>query len=242
MKILVACEESQAVRKAFRERGHEAYSCDIIKCSGGHPEWHIQSDVLEILNPTLYSFGMDEDAPEWYGIKFDTVDGITHFIDGGWDMILAFPPCTYLTVTGNRWFNVERYGEKAIQRMKDREQAAEFFLRFAHASCDKVAIENPIGHMSSCFRKPDQIIHPYYFAESEDDENCERKATCLWLKGLEPLKYEIKHKPRIVKYKNGKGTDSPWHMNTMGLPKEERAKARSKTFPGIAKAMAEQWG
>lgn len=227
MKVLVACEESQAVCKAFREKGHEVYSCDIIDCSGGHPEWHIMQDVLPLLNGHC---------------EFKTTDGTTHSVEGKWDMIIAFPPCTYLTVTGNRWFNVERYGEKAVQRIKDRQDAADFFLKFANASCDKIAIENPIGFMSSHFRKPDQIIHPYYFAESEDDENCERKATCLWLKGVEPLKYKAKYKPRIVEYKNGKGTDSPWHVNTISLPKEERAKARSKTFPGIAKAMAEQWG
>ena len=227
MKILIACEESQAVTKEMRKRGHEAYSCDIIDCSGGHPEWHIKQDVLPLLNGNC---------------EFETMDGTTHKIEGKWDMLLAFPPCTYLTVTGNRWFNVERYGEKAVQRIKDREEAIEFFVKFANAACDKIAIENPIGCMSTYYRKPDQIIHPYYFAESEDDENCERKSTCLWLKGLEPLKYEVRHQPRVVKYKNGKGTDSPWHMNTMKLPPDERAKARSKTFPGIAKAMAEQWG
>jgi hypothetical protein len=156
-------------------------------------------------------------------------------------MVIAFPPCTFLTVTGNRWFNVERYGEKAIQRHKARKAAVNFFMAIANADCPKIVIENPIGHMSTAWRKPDQIIHPYYFAEAEDDENCERKATCLWLKGVEPLRYEIKYKPRVIEYKNGKGTDSPWHVNTMGLPKEERAKQRSKTYPGIAKAMG-QWG
>ena len=115
-------------------------------------------------------------------------------------------------------------------------------MKIANASCDKIAIENPVGYMSTYYRKPDQIIHPYYFAESQDDVNCERKGTCLWLKGLEPLKYEIRFEPRVVHYKNSKGTDSPWHINTMRLPPAERAKARSKTFPGIAKAMAEQWG
>ena len=227
MKVLVACEESQAVCKAFREKGHEAYSCDIIDCSGGHPEWHIKEDVLCLLNGNC---------------GFYTCDGEEHFVSGEWDMIIAFPPCTYLTVTGNRWFNVERYGEKAIQRQKDREEAIKFFMAFANAECDRIAIENPIGTMSTAFRKPDQIIHPYYFAETEGDENCERKATCLWLRGLKPLEYEIKYSPRVVKYKNGKGTDSPWHIDTMRLPPAERAKARSKTFHGIAKAMAEQWG
>lgn len=205
MKVLVACEESQAVCKEFRKLGHEAYSCDIIECSGGHPEWHLQQDAIPLLAER-------------------------------WDMIIAHPPCTYLTVTGNRWFNVERYGEKAIQRHKDREAAAEFFMAFANANCDKIAIENPIGAMSTIWRKPDQIVHPYMFGDPE------RKATCFWLKGLKPLAPTDVVEPRVVKYKNGKGSDSPWHMETMKLPPTERSKARSKTFPGLAKAMAEQWG
>lgn len=245
MKILVACEESQAVTIELRKLGHEAYSCDIIECSGGHPEWHIQGDVLKILNPSsreiLTGNSFDGDFRVWTGITFKTMDGKLHIIEGKWDMIIAFPPCTYLTITGNRWFDVKRYGEKAIKRLKDREKAKQFFMAIANADCDKIAIENPIGVMSTHFRKPDQIIHPYYFAEFEDDENCERKSTCLWLKGLKPLKYERRFQPRVIQYKNGKGTDSPWHMNTMGLPHEERAKIRSKTYPGVAKAMAHQW-
>lgn len=204
MKILVACEESQAVTIELRRLGHEAYSCDIIECSGGHPEWHIMQDVIPLLSQK-------------------------------WDMILAFPPCTYLTVTGNRWFNVDRYGEKAKQRYKDREEAIKFFMMFVNADCPKIAIENPIGVMSSVYRKPNQIIHPYMFGDQA------RKATCLWLKGLPELQPTNVVEPEIIRYKNGKGTDSPWHMNTMALPPAERAKARSKTFPGIAKAMAEQW-
>lgn len=221
MKVLVACEESQAVCKEFRKLGHEAYSCDIIECSGGHPEWHIMQDVLPLLNGNC---------------EFRTMDGETHRVDWKWDMIIAHPPCTYLTVTGNRWFNVERYGEKAIQRHKDRDAAAEFFMAFANANCDKIAIENPIGAMSTVWRKPDQIVHPYMFGDPE------RKATCFWLKGLKPLAPTDVVEPRVVKYKNGKGSDSPWHMETMKLPPAERSKARSVTFPGIAKAMAEQWG
>lgn len=152
-----------------------------------------------------------------------------------WDMILAFPPCTYLTVTGNRWFDIKKYGEKAIQRHKDRKAAIEFFMLFANADCPRIAIENPIGVMSTEYRKPDQIIHPYMFGDAE------RKSTCLWLKGLPPLNPTNIVDPRIIEYKNGKGTDSPWHMETMKLPPAERSRARSKTFPGIAKAMAEQW-
>ena len=204
MKILVACEESQAVTKELRALGHEAYSCDIEPCSGGHPEWHLQQDVIPLLEEK-------------------------------WDMIIAFPPCTYLTNTGNSWFNVEKYGEKALQRYKDREKAIEFFMLFANADCERIAIENPIGCMSTVYRKPNQIIHPYMFGDAE------RKATCLWLKGLPELVPTNIVEPRIIKYKNGKGTDSPWHMETMSLPPKERAKMRSKTFPGIAKAMATQW-
>ena len=226
MNVLVACEESQTVCKAFRERGHNAFSCDIQECSGGHPEWHIMSDVIPLLNGRC---------------KFTTSDGVEHTLDDRWDMIIAFPPCTYLTVTGNRWFDVIRYGRDAQDRWLERCKAIVFFIKLMFADCDRVAIENPIGCMSTLYRKPDQIIHPYYFAEKDGDENCERKATCLWLKGVEPLKYTIKFQPRIVEYKNGKGTDSPWHVNTIGLPKDERAKLRSKTFPGIAKAMASQW-
>lgn len=221
MKVLIACEESQAVTIELRRLGHEAYSCDIQECSGGHPEWHIMQDVLPLLNGSC---------------EFRTMDGEVHRVEGKWDMIIAHPPCTYLTVTGNRWFSVERYGEKAIQRHKDREAAAEFFMAFANANCDKIAIENPIGAMSTIWRKPDQIVHPYMFGDPE------RKATCFWLKGLKPLAPTDVVEPRVVKYKNGKGSDSPWHMETMKLPPTERSKARSVTFPGIAKAMAEQWG
>ena len=205
MKVLVACEESQEVCKAFRELGHEAYSCDIQDCSGGHPEWHLKQDVIPLLNQE-------------------------------WDLIIAHPPCTFLTVTGNRWFNVEKYGDKAIQRHKDREEAVEFFMQFVNAKCDNIAIENPIGYMSTAYKKPTQIIHPYMFGDPA------RKATCLWLKGLPKLIPTNIVEPIIIHYQNGKGTDNPWHMDTMKLPPKERAKARSKTFPGIAKAMAEQWG
>lgn len=229
MRVLIACEESQAVCKAFREKGHEAYSCDIIECSGGHPEWHIQGDALPLLNRE------DNGNNGWHDLYFSTMDGKDHRIER-WDMIIAFPPCTFLTVTGNRWFNVQKYGEKAIQRQKDREEAIEFFMSFANADCERIAIENPVGVMSTAFRKPNQIIHPYMFGDPE------RKGTCLWLKGLPELKPTNIVAPNIIAYKNGKGTDSPWHMNTMGLPKEERSKMRSKTFPGIAEAMADQWG
>jgi hypothetical protein len=204
MKILVACEESQAVTIELRKLGHEAYSCDIEPCSGGHPEWHLQQDVIPLLKEK-------------------------------WDMIIAFPPCTYLTVTGNRWFNVERYGEKAIQRQKDREEAIKFFMAFANADCDKIAIENPVGIMSSTWRKPNQIVNPYEFGDPFE------KKTCLWLNGLPELKpTNIVEKPPRKHFDSGKSMPA-WYAEAWHLPKDERAKLRSKTFPGIARAMAEQW-
>lgn len=205
MKVLIACEESQEVCKAFRELGHEAYSCDILDCSGGHPEWHIKGDVTPLLQEK-------------------------------WDMIIAFPPCTYLTVTGNRWFNVERYGDKAIQRAKDREDGIDFFMLFANANCDKIAIENPVGIMSTVWKKPTQIIQPYMFGEYAE------KKTCLWLKGLPPLEpTNIVEPPKRKQFASGKSMPE-WYAEAWKLPKEERAKLRSKTFHGVALAMAQQWG
>lgn len=221
MKVLIACEESQVVCNAFRVKGHEAYSCDIQECSGGHPEWHINGDVIPLLDGHC---------------SFYTQDKTWHRIYDKWDLIIAHPPCTYLTVTGNRWFNIEKYGDKAKQRIEERKKAVEFFNQFVFADCKRIAIENPIGYMSTYYRKPDQIIHPYFFGDRA------RKSTCLWLTGLPCLVSTNIVDPIIIKYKNGKGTDNPWHMDTMGLPSNERAKLRSKTFPGIAKAMADQWG
>ena len=218
MKVLVACEESQRVCSAFRARGHEAYSCDIIEPSGGHPEWHIKADVLPILNGNC---------------DFTTQDGASHHIEGRWDLIIAHPPCTYLTVTGNRWFNVEQYGDKARERIKLREEAVEFFMAFANADCDKIAIENPVGVISTRWRKPDQIVQPYFFGDPFE------KRTCLWLKGLPKLKKTNEvAPPERSKYKSG-CTMPTWYAN---LPPATRAKERSKTFPGFAEAMAEQWG
>lgn len=228
MNVLIACEESQEDCKAFREKGHEAYSCDIQPCSGGHPEWHINGDVTNILNAEDHGNNCIE-------IWFETCDGHYHFLKR-WDLIIAHPPCTYLTCTGNRWFNVDKYGDKAIERKREREKAAEFFMLFINSDCEKIAVENPIGYMSTYYRKPDQIIHPYMFGDHE------RKSTCLWLKNLPLLISTNIVEPNVIKYKNGKGTDSPWHVNTIGLPPNERARMRSKTFPGIAMAMAEQWG
>ena len=195
MKILVACEESQAVTIAFRERGHEAYSCDILPCSGGYPEWHIQDDVLKHL-------------------------------DDGWDMMVAFPPCTDLAVSGARWFK-----EKQAD---GRQQASiEFFLKFTRTSIPKWAIENPVGIMSRLYRKPDCIIQPYEFGDPS------RKTTCLWLHGLPSLLPTQMVAPDIYTCKNGK-TFSRDYMVALKAG-ENRGHLRSKTYPGIASAIATQW-
>lgn len=246
MKVLVACEESQRVCMAFREKGHEAYSCDIIDCSGGHPEWHIKGDVLDILNPTtnLIPFntlnGMISNSVK--GIYFKTCDNIEHFVEK-WDMIIAHPPCTFLTVAANKLYNIEKYGEKAIKRLEDREKAKEFFMAFVSADCDKKVIENPIGIMSTCYRKPDQIIQPYQFGHPY------RKSTCLWLFGVEPLvptnivDFECIHSNG----KSGGYSGASWVVrdeNGKILPYGDPrvAIARSKTYTGIAQAFADQWG
>ena len=205
LKILIACEESQAVCKAFRDLGHEAYSCDTEICSGGHPEWHLQQDVLPLL---------DED----------------------WDLIVAFPPCTFLTVTANCWYNIERYGEEANRRYNNRKNAINFFMKIMNCKCTKVAIENPVGVMSTRYKKPDQIIQPWMFGDPFE------KRTCLWLKGLPKLEPTnvVKFPPRKV-YKNG-CTMPEWYSSIGFLPKKERMRIRSKTFKGVAQAMASQWG
>lgn len=220
MKVLVACEESQAVTKEFRRLGHEAYSCDIIECSGGYPEWHIRWDALALINGNC---------------TFLTEDGQMHTINGRWDMIIAHPPCQFLTNTGNPYLNVEKWGEKAIQRAKDRETAFEFFMQFANADCDRIAIENPIGYPNTHYRKPDQIIQPWQFGHPFT------KGTCLWLKGLSHLVPTVTKKPADCK-------SYAWETmidergKTISWDSALSKKLRSKTFPGIAMAMAEQWG
>jgi len=212
MKILLACEESQAVTIKMREKGHAAFSCDILPCSGGHPEWHLQQDVTEIL-------------------KQD------------WDMIIAFPPCTYLTNAGTRHFSRRiNPEEKVLAREEKRREAFDFFMIFANADCDKVAIENPVGWVNSQWRKPDQIIHPYYFGDNA------KKRTCLWLKGapkLKPTNMLPEPEPHyICKGELCKGKKIGWTEAMRGISggQAERAKARSKTFEGISQAMADQWG
>lgn len=224
MNVLVACEESQRVCTAFREKGHRAFSCDILECSGGHPEWHIKGDVVPYVNGNC---------------EFILQTGERERCDGKWDIIIAHPPCTYLTVTGNRWFNIERYGDKAIQRFKDREEAVKFFMVFVNADCDKIVIENPIGCMSRMYRKPNQVIQPWMFGHPTT------KSTCLWIKGLPDLKptnIVPIDTSDVYAYvaKNGK-IKHDTHSRSK-CKKDERSSHRSKTFLGIAKAMAEQWG
>ena len=185
MRILVACEESQAVTVAFRNRGIEAWSCDILPASGPMPQYHIQGDVLNVLS-------------------------------AGWDCIIAFPPCTHLASSGARWFEKKRQDGR-------QQDGIDFFMRFAAHSCEHIAIENPVGIMSSVWRKPDQIIQPWQFGHGET------KATCLWLQGLpklEPTDVVGGREPRMHRLP----------------PTQDRAMLRSKTYPGIAKAMATQWG
>ena len=238
MKVLVACEESQAVCKAFRERGHEAYSCDIIECSGGHPEWHIMQDVIPILNGNC---------------DFKTTDGKTHKIKEKWDMIIAFPPCTHLAVSGAAHFEKKR----ADGRQRE---AIEFFCQFMKADCDRISIENPVGIISGNYIpkwfpdiaekynlpiKPTQIVQPYEYGHAA------KKTTCLWLKGLpnlvptnivEPGEFYVSPKGR----KFSKGSSSDMARDEQGKilswNDPRTAKIRSKTFTGIARAMAEQWG
>lgn len=223
MKVLIACEESQEVCKAFRERGHEAYSCDIQECSGGHPEWHIKGDVIPIING--YSNPMD---------MFITQDGKMHCVPKKWDMIIAHPPCTYLSNSGARWLyaghklNEERYAKGL--------DAKEFFMKFWNADCPRICIENP--GPSRIYNLPDctQVIQPYEYGEPWS------KKTCLWLKGLPPLQPTNilqDHKPYCSSGSYSKSHDPKYKGASR---KGGSAKSRSKTFPGIAKAMGEQWG
>lgn len=220
MKVLVACEESQRVCTAFREKGHEAYSCDIIDCSGGHPEWHIKQDVLSILNPHQIS-------NSFYGIVFRTEDGEAHRIEGKWDLIIAHPPCTYLSNAGARFLYPK--GELNKDRLRKGLAAKEFFMAFYNANCNKICIENPIPSKIYELPQYSQTVQPYEHGHPFS------KKTCLWLKGLETLK-----PTNIIPKEKRQSTKIAGNWFNKGG--KERQRNRAKTFEGIAKAMAEQWG
>lgn len=217
MKVLVACEESQVVCKAFRAKGHEAFSNDLQECSGGHPEWHLQMDSFEAIKL------MD------------------------WDLMIGHPPCTYLTNAGIGYFNVQRWGQKAIERSIKREEALRFFIQMYNAPIKKICLENPVGYVNSQFRKPNQTIQPHYFGDPHV------KRTCLWLRGLPRLNGHIesalskdykKPQPLAIQYRKPSkyyegGEEKKRYFTDFGT---RDAKERSKTFPGIAQAMADQWG
>jgi hypothetical protein len=214
-KILIACEESQAVCKEFRSLGFEAYSCDIQDETGGFPQWHIKDDVLKVINEK-------------------------------WDMMIAFPPCTHLAVSGARHFEIKKKDGR-------QQEGIDFFMKIINAPINKIAVENPIGIMSKIYRKPDQVIQPYFFGDPY------QKSTCLWLKNLPKLYHQsqpdlfsdrVSHtnKGEFFEWtckKTGKLKKQPlWYVEAFkkhSLDKDMRSKLRSKTFPGIAKAMAEQW-
>ena len=209
MKILVACEESQAVTKELRKLGHQAFSCDLLPCSGGHPEWHFKQDVFEVIKQ-------------------------------GWDMMIAHPPCTFLAVSGARWL-YNKDGSKNIERWKNQADALEFVQKLMDAPINKIAIENPISVISSNIRKPDQIIQPYMFGDKA------QKSTCLWLKNLPKLvPTDIVEKGEFIEFISKKGVKKKqpkWYFDALKDAKTpaERRTLRSKTFKGIAEAMATQW-
>jgi len=248
MKILVACEFSGRVRDAFRAKGHDAWSCDILDteswekvvfaselslcpmceeevwCNIHNKHYADCSCIGPIQDDVIYK----ELDGVLYGAKHIKGD-VLEVLNDDWDMIIAFPPCTHLAVSGAKWFE---------QKRKDgrQQQGIDFFMLFVNANCGRIAIENPVGIMSTIWRKPDQIIQPWQFGEPFS------KKTCLWLKGLSPLiPTKIVDKGEQVTFKSGKSMPK-WYSDAFRLPPEERAKVRSQTFQGIADAMAEQWG
>ena len=212
MNVLVACEESQRVCIAFRAKGHNAFSCDIIDCSGGHPEWHIKQDVLPLLNGRC---------------EFTTCDGKLHTISGKWDLIIAHPPCTYLSNAGARFLYPK--GELNKDRLKKGLAAKEFFMAFYNAKCEKVCIENPIPSKIYELPKYTQTVQPYEYGHPF------KKKTCFWLKGLETLK-----PTNIIPEEKRQSTKVAGNWFNKGG--KDRQRNRAKTFEGIANAMAEQWG
>lgn len=230
--ILIACEESQRVCTEFRKLGFNAYSCDILPCSGGHPEWHFKQDVLQVIKN---KGGILETGKEY-------------FIEGEWDLMVAHPPCTFLAVSGAKWFyhpddkdlpiDQRRPHPNFPNRAKEREDAAKFFMKLAKANIKHIAIENPVGIMNTRFRKPNQIVQPWQFGDSAS------KKTCLWLKNLPPLEpTNIVDPGEYIEFGSGRRL-AKWYSDGLTKTKtpEERRIWRSKTFPGFAKAIAEQWG
>jgi hypothetical protein len=231
LNILVACEESQTITKELRILGHNAYSCDLLPCSGGYPNWHFQMDVFKVIK---MQGGILQNGKEMY-------------LKSKWDIMIAHPPCTYLAVSGARWYyhpedgnlpiNMRRPHPRYPNREKDKTAAIRFFMALTKAPIDKIVIENPIGIMSSVYRKPDQIVHPYMFGDEAS------KTTCLWIKNLPKLKAtKIVSKGERVQFKSGK-SQPKWYSDAFVKAKsnEERRTLRSKTFKGMAKAMAIQW-
>ena len=231
LNILVACEESQAVTKQFRLLGHNAYSCDLLPCSGNKPEWHFNMDVFKVIKN---KGGILQNGER---VK----------INGKWDLMVAHPPCTYLAVSGARWFydpndshlpmNERNPHPKYPDRKKDQEDAIAFFIKLMNVSIKHIAIENPIGVISSVYEKPSQIVHPYMFGDEAS------KTTCLWLKNLCKLEpTEIVGKGERIQFASGK-SQPKWYSDAFVKAKtpEERRTLRSKTFKGMAEAMAIQW-
>ncbi|MCI9054356.1 MAG: hypothetical protein HFJ87_04325 [Muribaculaceae bacterium] len=229
--VLIACEESQTVCKAFRKLGFNAYSCDILPCSGGHPEWHLHCDVLGVIRDKRGVLETGEDF----------------FLDGEWDLMIAHPPCTYLSVSGARWYYHPNDKDLPVEqrrphpnfptRAQDRKEAIEFFLALANANIPRIAIENPVGIMSKLFRKPNQIVQPYWFGDEAT------KTTCLWLKNLPDLTpTKIVGKGERVVLSSGKSLPK-WYSDSFNtkISTEMRRTLRSKTFQGFADAMADQW-
>lgn len=232
INVLIACEESQTVCKEFRALGFNAFSCDILESSGGHPEWHFKQDVLEVIKNK--------------GGTLET--GEQYFIEGKWSLMIAHPPCTYLAVSGARWyyhpedkdlpFEQRRPHPKFPNRQQDKKDAIEFFMALANADIEYIAVENPVGIMNTTYRKPDQIVQPYHFGDAAS------KSTCLWLKGLPLLDpTDIVDAGEYVTFKSGKRV-AKWYADALTNSKttEERRTLRSKTFTGFAKAIAQQWG
>lgn len=231
LNVLIACEESQAVCNEFRRLGHNAYSCDLLECSGGHPEWHFHQDVLEVIKNK--------------GGKLQTGEEL--YIDGNWDIMVAHPPCTYLSVVGGKWFyhpddkdlpmEERRPHPRFPNRKQEREEGVKFFMDLVNVPIKYIAIENPVGIMNTRYQKASQIIQPWMFGDEAS------KRTCLWLKNLPNLTpTKIVDKGEYVVYKSGKSMPK-WYADaaTNAKTPQERSTIRSKTFPGIAKAIAEQW-